>query len=217
MLNLKNLFGKKNEDEKNVATIQAAPGAQSPGLAGAVAKLFDKNEKEVAKLRPIVERINSFAPELKAMSDEELKARSAELKQRFRDQVTARLAQQKDPATGQPYEWQELGTELDWSDDYHRVRREAEKQVLDELLPEAFAVVREAGDRTIGLRHFDVQMIGGSVLHSGRIAEMRTGEGKTLVATLPAYLNALSGRGVHVITVNDYLAGARRQLDAAHL
>src|SRR5688572_4613477 len=77
---------------------------------------------------------------------------------------------------------------------------------LDSLLPEAFAVVREAARRAIGMRHYDVQMIGGAVLHSGRIAEMRTGEGKTLVATLPAYLNALSGRGVHVITVNDYLA-----------
>ena len=77
---------------------------------------------------------------------------------------------------------------------------------LDALLPEAFAVVREAGKRVLGMRHFDVQLIGGMVLHQGKIAEMRTGEGKTLVATLPAYLNALSGRGVHVVTVNDYLA-----------
>lgn len=77
---------------------------------------------------------------------------------------------------------------------------------LDDLLPEAFAVVREASIRTLGLRHFDVQLIGGMVLHEGNIAEMRTGEGKTLVATLPAYLNALSGRGVHIVTVNDYLA-----------
>jgi preprotein translocase subunit SecA len=77
---------------------------------------------------------------------------------------------------------------------------------LDDLLPEAFAVVREAGKRALGMRHFDVQLIGGMVLHNGKIAEMRTGEGKTLVATLPAYLNALSGKGVHVVTVNDYLA-----------
>ena len=83
---------------------------------------------------------------------------------------------------------------------------EEEKEILDELLPEAFAVVREAGKRVLGLRHFDVQMLGGIVLHEGQIAEMKTGEGKTLVATLPAYLNALTGRGVHVITVNDYLA-----------
>ena len=78
---------------------------------------------------------------------------------------------------------------------------------LDELLPEAFATVREAGQRTLGMRHFDVQLIGGIVLHEGKIAEMRTGEGKTLVATLPAYLNALAGDAVHLVTVNDYLAG----------
>jgi len=81
-----------------------------------------------------------------------------------------------------------------------------EKALLDELLPQAFAVVREAGKRVLGMRHFDVQLIGGMVLHAGQIAEMKTGEGKTLVATLPAYLNALTGRGVHVVTVNDYLA-----------
>src|SRR6201999_1562288 len=85
-------------------------------------------------------------------------------------------------------------------------RKAAEKQVLDEILPEAFAVVREAGRRAVNMRHFDVQMIGGMVLHSGKISEMKTGEGKTLVATLPCYLNALAGRGVHVVTVNDYLA-----------
>jgi len=120
--------------------------------------------------------------------------------------VTARLQKSRDPQSGEPYGWQELADEFHWSEDYKKARREAEKEVLDELLVEAFALVREAGDRTIGLRHFDVQMIGGAVLHSGRIAEMKTGEGKTLVASLPVYLNALTGRGVHVITVNDYLA-----------
>ncbi len=84
--------------------------------------------------------------------------------------------------------------------------RVAEGETLDDLLPEAFAVVREAGRRTLNMRHFDVQLIGGMVLHQGQIAEMKTGEGKTLVATLPAYLNALAGKGVHVVTVNDYLA-----------
>ncbi|MDQ3813904.1 MAG: hypothetical protein M3347_08130, partial [Armatimonadota bacterium] len=206
MLNLKNLFGKKKTDEHDGA-VQAPPSAEPKGgVVGAVAKLFDRNEKEVAKLRPIVEQVNALGPELKALSDEELKARSLALRGRFRDEVTARLGKFKDPATGEPYTWQELDTELTWTDDYVRLRREAEKEVLDEVLPEAFALVREAGDRTIGLRHFDVQLIGGSVLHSGRISEMKTGEGKTLVATLPVYLNALSGRGVHVITVNDYLA-----------
>src|SRR5690606_22886149 len=85
-------------------------------------------------------------------------------------------------------------------------QRLADGAKLDDLLPEAFAVVREAGKRVLGMRHFDVQLVGGMVLHDGKIAEMRTGEGKTLVATLPAYLNALTGKGVHIITVNDYLA-----------
>ena len=84
--------------------------------------------------------------------------------------------------------------------------RIAEKETLDDILPEAFAVVREAAKRTLGQRHFDVQLIGGVVMHQGKIAEMKTGEGKTLVATLPVYLNALSGKGVHVVTVNDYLS-----------
>ena len=83
---------------------------------------------------------------------------------------------------------------------------ERQRPVLDQLLPEAFAIVREAGKRVLGMRHFDVQLLGGMVLHDGQIAEMKTGEGKTLVATLPSYLNALTGRGVHVVTVNDYLA-----------
>ena len=85
-------------------------------------------------------------------------------------------------------------------------KRVADGAALDEVLPDAFAVVREAGKRTLNMRHFDVQLIGGIALHNGKIAEMRTGEGKTLVATLPAYLNALAGKGVHVVTVNDYLA-----------
>src|SRR5690606_12832396 len=87
----------------------------------------------------------------------------------------------------------------------------AEQEALWEILPEAFAVVREASRRVLGMRHFDVQLLGGIVLHQGRIAEMKTGEGKTLVATLPAYLNALTGRGVHIVTVNDYLAARDRK------
>ena len=89
----------------------------------------------------------------------------------------------------------------------------SEGKTLDDILPEAFAVVREASRRVLGMRHFDVQLIGGIILHQGRIAEMKTGEGKTLVATLPAYLNALSGEGVHVITVNDYLNGWEKYID----
>jgi preprotein translocase subunit SecA len=130
-------------------------------------KIFgSKNEREIRRLIPRVQAINALESKIKALSDDELRAKTAELKTKVQD-------------NGAP---------------------------LDEVLHEAFAMVREAGWRAVKMRHFDVQLIGGMVLHSGKIAEMRTGEGKTLVATLPAYLNALSGKGVHVVTVNDYLA-----------
>jgi preprotein translocase subunit SecA len=124
-----------------------------------------QNERELKRLRPIVGEVNAFESDIKSLSDERLKAKTAEFRERL-----------------------------------------AQGQSVDDLLPEAFAVVREAGRRMLGMRHFDVQLIGGAVLHKGKIAEMKTGEGKTLVATLPAYLNALAGKGVHVVTVNDYLA-----------
>jgi preprotein translocase subunit SecA len=127
--------------------------------------LGDPNERELKRIRPIVERVSGLEDEMRAQSDEDLRAMTGEFKQEL-----------------------ENGAEL------------------DDILPEAFALVREAGRRTIGMRHFDVQLIGGVVLHEGKIAEMRTGEGKTLVATLPSYLNALTGKGVHIVTVNDYLA-----------
>jgi len=131
-----------------------------------LAKIFGtKHEREVKKLRPVVEAINSREPSLQKLSDAELAAKTSEFKQRL--------------ANGEP---------------------------LDDLLADAFAVVREASRRVLNMRHFDVQLIGGIVLHQGKIAEMKTGEGKTLVATLPVYLNALTGDGVHVVTVNDYLA-----------
>ena len=123
------------------------------------------SEKEVKRVRPIVEKINSLEPAMKELSDSELVAKTPYFKEQLKNGKT-----------------------------------------LDDILPEAFAVVREASRRVLGMRHFDVQLIGGIILHQGRIAEMKTGEGKTLVATLPVYLNALTGEGVHVITVNDYLA-----------
>lgn len=123
------------------------------------------SDKEIKKIMPVVNKINSLEPEMEALSDEELRAKTDEFKARLNDGAT-----------------------------------------LDDLLPEAFAVVREASKRVLGLRHFDVQLIGGIVLHQGRIAEMKTGEGKTLVSTCPAYLNALAGKGVHIVTVNEYLA-----------
>src|SRR5438094_399193 len=139
-------------------------------MAGAVeivlAKVFGShNDRELKKIRPLVDVISSKELEIQALSDDQLRAKTEEFRHRF-----------------------------------------ASGETLDDLLPEAFAVVREAGRRTLNMRHFDVQLIGGIVLHRGKIAEMKTGEGKTLVATLPLYLNALTGRGAHLVTVNDYLA-----------
>jgi preprotein translocase subunit SecA len=146
-----------------------------------IAKVFGtSNERAVKRLMPTVRRINELEPSIQALSDEDLRAKTAE----FRQRIAAVLEGIED------------------ADD----RIAAEKQALNDILPEAFAVVREAGKRAVQMRHFDVQLIGGMVLHSGKIAEMKTGEGKTLVATLPCYLNALAGHGVHVVTVNDYLA-----------
>ncbi|MCX6596634.1 MAG: preprotein translocase subunit SecA, partial [Acidobacteria bacterium] len=131
-----------------------------------LSKIFGtRNEREIKKIYPIVSQINALEPQMQALSDEELSAKTVEFKERL-----------------------------------------AQGATLDDLLVEAFAVVREAGRRVLAMRHFDVQLIGGIVLHRGNIAEMRTGEGKTLVATLPVYLNALEGKGVHLVTVNDYLA-----------
>ena len=138
------------------------------------------NERLIKKLWPVVARINSLEEGIKLLSDEQLRAKTFE----FRALIAARL---------------EGITDAD-------AIKVAEAAALDEVLPEAFAVVREAGWRAVQMRHFDVQLIGGMVLHSGKISEMRTGEGKTLVATLACYLNALAGHGVHVVTVNDYLA-----------
>jgi preprotein translocase subunit SecA len=145
-------------------------------------KVFgSSNDRFLKNVKPIVAQINELEPRIKAMSDEQLRAKTAE----FKEKVSRAVEGIKDK--------KELFLK--------------EQEVLNEILPEAFAIVREGSVRSTGMRHFDVQLIGGLVLHQGKIAEMRTGEGKTLVSTLPAYLNALTGRGgVHVVTVNDYLA-----------
>ncbi len=149
-----------------------------------IAKVFGTaNDRALKRLLPLVAQVNAFEPEVEALSDEQLREKTTEFRARIAEAV-----QGIDPKTDPD------------------VLAAAEKSALDALLPEAFAVVREAGRRVVGMRHFDVQLIGGAILHQGKIAEMKTGEGKTLVATLPAYLNALAGRGVHVVTVNDYLA-----------
>jgi len=146
-----------------------------------LAKIFGtSNERAIKKLLPVVAAINALEPAIQALSDAELRAKTEE----FRARIAAKREGLEDK----------------------EAILAAEREALDELLPEAFAVVREAGRRAVGMRHFDVQLIGGMVLHQGKISEMKTGEGKTLVATLPCYLNALAGRGVHVVTVNDYLA-----------
>ena len=158
-----------------------------------VAKVFGtKNEREIKRLMPRVEDINALEPAMQKLTDEQLRAKTDE----FRQQIKERLANIPDEPDADQDRRKELDTE----------RTKLVNEVLDELLVEAFAVVREGGRRVLNMRHFDVQLIGGMVLHQGKIAEMKTGEGKTLVATLPVYLNALSGRGVHVVTVNDYLA-----------
>jgi preprotein translocase subunit SecA len=151
-----------------------------------------RNDREIKRLRPRVTAINSLEPEIKKLSDEQLRAKTDEFRKRVQDRVS-RIFDEPD---ADPERLKQLEKE----------RLDATNEVLDEILEEAFAVVREAGRRVLNMRHFDVQLIGGMVLHGGTISEMKTGEGKTLVATLPVYLNALSGRGVHVVTVNDYLA-----------
>ncbi|HZP17503.1 MAG TPA: preprotein translocase subunit SecA, partial [Terriglobales bacterium] len=151
-----------------------------------------KNEREIKRLMPRVAAINALEPEMQKLSDEQLRAKTEE----FRKRIQERLARILDEPDASPDRLKEVDAQ----------RLQAANEVLDEILEEAFAVVREAGRRALNMRHFDVQLIGGMVLHQGKIAEMKTGEGKTLVATLPVYLNALSGRGVHVVTVNDYLA-----------
>jgi len=158
-----------------------------------VAKVFGtKNEREVKRLMPRVEAINALEPEMQKLSDEQLRAKTDEFRQRIQERINS--------IPDEPDADQDRRKELDAE------RLKVINEVLEELLVEAFAVVREGGRRVLNMRHFDVQLIGGMVLHQGKIAEMKTGEGKTLVATLPVYLNALSGRGVHVVTVNDYLA-----------
>ncbi|MGA9800702.1 MAG: preprotein translocase subunit SecA [Terriglobales bacterium] len=151
-----------------------------------------KNEREIKRLMPQVEAITALEPQMQQLSDEQLRAKTDE----FRQRIQQRLAGLPDEPDADPDRLKQLEDE----------RTKAINEALDEILVEAFAVVREAGRRVLNMRHFDVQLIGGMVLHQGKIAEMKTGEGKTLVATLPVYLNALSGRGVHVVTVNDYLA-----------
>ena len=174
----------------------------------------DPNEKTLKRYRPIVEEINALEAEFEKKSNDELKALTASFKERVQSATTElreelARAQEEYLAVLGTDEQKYARVEVD------RIRKETlavEAEELDDILPEAFAAVREASRRTTGLRHYDVQLLGGIVLHSGTIAEMKTGEGKTLVATLPLYLNALAGRGVHLVTPNDYLSKVGLQL-----
>src|SRR5215510_14985654 len=154
-----------------------------------------RNDRLLKQYGRQLRAINALEPQLEKLSDAELAAKTAEFRQRVQDRL-AKVPELPDDAANDPEAKRRL------EDERGQVRKEA----LDELLPEAFAVVREASRRVLNMRHFDVQLIGGIALHNGKISEMRTGEGKTLVATLPAYLNALGGQSVHIVTVNDYLA-----------
>ena len=168
----------------------------------------DPNEREVKRLQPLIDEINDLEDEMRAKTDDEMAAQTESFRQRvIAETADARAAAQEareiylqetdlSEQQSRRAEWEQAVKDL----------KAAEREVLDAILPRAFAAVREAARRTIGLRPYDVQMIGGIVLHQGKIAEMRTGEGKTLVATLPLYLNALAGHGAHLVTPNDYLS-----------
>ncbi len=163
--------------------------------------LGDPVKREIKRYQGVVDLINELEPEISALTDDELRDKTREFRERL-GVTGADITHGQSFVAGLGEETEEMAMER-----AEEELREAERrQALDNLLPEAFAVVREASKRTLGMRHFDVQLIGGIVLHQGRIAEMKTGEGKTLVATLALYLNALEGRGAHLVTVNDYLA-----------
>ncbi len=174
----------------------------------------DPNEKALKKYYPIVEEVNGLEKSFEAKSDTELRA----MTRHFQDRIQSATADLRETLAEAETEYQAVaGTDEQKFArvEVARIKKELlalEDELLSEILPEAFAAVREASKRTIGLRHYDVQLLGGMVLHSGVIAEMKTGEGKTLVATLPIYLNALTGRGVHLVTPNDYLSKVGLQL-----
>ncbi len=166
-----------------------------------IGKVFGtKNERVVKSLMPNVAAINALEPQMQKLTDAELRAKTDEFRQRIQERLS------RVDSTAVPEPEPEIAAGSDRAKQLEKEQYDALQEVLNEILVEAFAVVREAGRRVLNMRHFDVQLIGGMVQHKGMISEMKTGEGKTLVATLPVYLNALSGRGVHVVTVNDYLA-----------
>ena len=168
-------------------------------MLGFLNRFIDSNERELKRIQPLVDEANALEPEFEALSDE-IRERIATIRAEIAEDATPEEPSEEELTNEEPERRRELAKA--------RRKRDQERiqKALDDVLPEVFAAAREAMKRTLGMRHFDVQLIGGVVLHQGKIAEMRTGEGKTLVAPLAAILNALTGRGVHVVTVNDYLA-----------
>ncbi len=174
-----------------------------------VKKIFgDASDREARRLQPVVDKINALAPEFERMSDDELRAQTDD----FRAFIAGEVGQLQQEVNAAREEWilePDPQIQAQMKATLDRLERELKAQeamAMEQILPRAFAAVREAAQRSIGLRHYDVQLIGGMVLHEGKIAEMKTGEGKTLVATLPLYLNALTGHGAHLVTPNDYLS-----------
>jgi len=160
-----------------------------------------QNERELNRIKPIVEKVGQLESSISRLSDDELKLKTEEFKKH--------IEQKRKTLDSVISDERENLAKVTSAQDKDRIKakiRNLKNKIFEDILPEAFAVVREAAKRTINMRHFDVQIMGGIVLHEGKIAEMATGEGKTLVATLPTYLNALNGEGVHIVTVNDYLA-----------
>ncbi|MFN3394798.1 MAG: DEAD/DEAH box helicase, partial [Candidatus Thermochlorobacter sp.] len=186
-----------------------------------------KHDKDVKRLMPIVEEINSYSEEFQKLSDDELRAKTEELKARIKDytaEIEEELSAEKEKLSNLDLTFEEAQHIKEKIEALEKELHSATEEILNEILPEAFAIVKDTCRRLVGkewvaggtkikwdMIPYDVQLIGGIVLHEGKIAEMATGEGKTLVATLPAFLNALTGRGVHIVTVNDYLAKRDRE------
>ena len=165
-----------------------------------VSRFFDTNDREVSRVQPLIDEINELEDEFAALSDTEIRERIDVLKAEIHE-----VAEGEEPSDDELHH-----ADSERRSDLRKARRKRENEAitasLDDIIPEVFAAAREASKRTLGMRHFDVQLIGGVVLHQGKIAEMKTGEGKTLVPTLALTLNGLTGRGAHLVTVNDYLA-----------
>ena len=165
-----------------------------------LSKFVDSNDRELRRIQPLIDEASELEAEISALSDDEIRERFAQIRDEVREVAVP----------GEPSEEElthpDLERRRELAKDRHKRELAEVQDALDEVLPDVFAMAREALRRTLGMRHFDVQLIGGAVLHQGKIAEMKTGEGKTLVPTLAAALNSLTGRGVHVVTVNDYLA-----------